>query len=357
MRQEPIPLDQLLLDPNNYRLQEQEDFTSYSEDRFHLDRVQNATRKRLRSENLRPLRNSIVANGFLEIERIVVVPYKHEDEKYLVIEGNRRVAALLLIQDEYDAGIPIGNKLKSVMRGVPCLVADQEGQEAFFRQAIMGIRHVGGIREWGGYQRAKLIADLKDNHDLEANSISEMIGLGVREVNRRYRAFKALQQLENDENFGDNASAKLYPIFHEAVALPIVREWLGWNVETYAFENDEKREIFYELISPRIQDDGAENPPKVKSYSDVRALRVILANADAKADLLQMDRELVDALTIANTEQISRRWRREINDATTALKSIPALEVERLVDDEVKAIKSLIDVASRVLKSYERLRA
>ena len=354
MRAQNIPLNQLLLDPNNYRLQEQEGFIEYPTNRFHIDRVQNATRNRLRSENLRPLRNSIVANGYLEIERIVVVPYEHQNDSFLIIEGNRRVAALLLLSDEHDAGIELPNSVLQVFEGVPCLVADGEGLEAFFREAIMGIRHVGGIREWGGYQRAKLVADLKDTHDLDANSISERIGLSVIEVNRRYRAFKALEQMENDEHFGENAKAQLYPIFHEAVSIPVVRQWLGWNVEHCTFDDDDNREIFYELIIPRVQDQGPSKPPKIKSFSDVRSLRKILPNTEAKADLLQFDRELVDALTIVNQERISRQWRTEVNEAKTALQNIPVLEVEAFEIDDVQAIQSLIDVANRIIASYNR---
>ena len=357
MRAEAIPLDQLLLDPNNYRLQEQEGYTTYPAHRFHIDRVQEATRRRLRSENLDPLRNSIVANGYLEIERIVVFPYEHEVDRFLVVEGNRRVAALLAIRDEHDAGVELPQSLVDIFEGVPCLVADEAGQEPFLREAIMGIRHVGGIREWGGYQRAKLVADLRDTHGLEPNSISERIGLSVIEVNRRYRAFKALQQMENDENYGEYAGPSLYPIFHEAVSLPAVREWLGWNPDENSFDEAEQREQFYQLISPRELDEGEQQPPKVKSYSDVRALRDVLPNPEAKADLLQIDREFVDALTIANRERMSTRWRSEVTEAKTALLNIPVLEVENFEDEDLVAIRSLIDIANRILAAYERANA
>ena len=238
-----IPLDRLLLDPNNYRLQEQADFTPYQPDRYHLPRVQETTKTRLKDENLGPLINSIIANGFLEIERIVVIRYEHVEDRYLVIEGNRRVAALQQIRDRHDTGITLPPNVLDVLQGVPCLLADDDAQEPFFREAIMGIRHVGGIREWGGYQRAKLIADLHDIHNLEPTSISERIGLSVIEVTRRYRAYKVLQQMQVDENYSDHATPNLYPLFHEAVSLPAVRDWLGWSVANSAFDDDEQREI------------------------------------------------------------------------------------------------------------------
>jgi hypothetical protein len=33
----------------------------------------------------------------------------------------------------------------------------------------------------------------------------------VHEVNRGYRAFKALQQMQEDEDFGEHAHAEMYP--------------------------------------------------------------------------------------------------------------------------------------------------
>ena len=356
MRSENLSLDQLLLDPNNYRLQDQADFVVCAPDRFHIDRVQAGTLQRMREESIRPLRDSIVSNGFLEIERIVVAPYEHADGKYLVIEGNRRVAALRQIRDEYNAGVDIPQTVVDRFEAVPCLVADDEGQDAYFREAIMGIRHVGGIKEWGGYQSAKLIADLHDQHDLDSTMISQRLGLSVLEVNRRYRAYKALQQMQDDEAFSDYAGAKLYPIFHEAVSLPIVRDWLGWDQNTFSFEDDANRESFYQLITPCQNDaEDGDDAPKISTYSEVRQLRDILPNNEAKASLLQLHQPFVDALTIANRNEISRRWRNEVGEATTALQNIPGLEVEAFDADDIQIIRALVDTAERVLRLNERV--
>ena len=83
------------------------------------------------------------------------------------------------------------------------------------------------------------------------------------EVNRRYRAYKALEQMENDEEFGDLAVARLYPLFHEAVSLPLVREWLGWEPEQFEFTNAEAKENFYKMITPRPGEEEQDaSPPK-----------------------------------------------------------------------------------------------
>lgn len=350
MEAQDLKLESLLLDPNNYRLQDNDTFQSTAEDRLHLEKVQNSTLQRLQSEGIKVLRDSIVANGFLPIERIVVVPYENDQGKYLVIEGNRRVAALQQIKREHEAGIEMPGHVIEVFEKVPCIVVKNDGQVNYFKETLMGIRHVGGIQEWGGYQRAKLIADLKDVHGVELSDVGQKLGLSSNEVNRRYRAFKALEQMQNDDEFADLATAKLYPIFHEAVSLPLVREWLGWQSETFTFGNAEARENFFRMITPQpTEGDGAEQAPKISTYLDVRSLKEILVNPDAKADLLDLQRSIADALSIARTREKSRRWRVEVNDANTALNNVGALELQKFSDQDWSLVQELMKTAQDLL--------
>lgn len=349
MQSENLVLEDLLLDPNNYRLQDNDIYQQIAENRYHLERVQSGTMSRL--DGLKTLRDSIVANGFLPIERIVVAPYEHVQGKFVVIEGNRRVAALRQVRKEYDAGVEIPKEVVDVLDAVPCVVVENDDNVAYFKETLMGIRHVGGILEWGGYQRAKLIADLKDTHGIDLGDVAQKLALTPNEVNRRYRAYKALQQMQQDEQYADLATAKLYPIFHEAVSLPVAREWLGWDGQEFKFLDIRQLEHFYELITPRLKDeDGGEEEPKINTYMDVRALRDILPNPEAKADLLDMKRNISDALSIARTKEMSKRWRVEVNDANTALNNIGALEVKKLVEKDWLLIQELAKTTNSLLE-------
>lgn len=351
MRAENIPLEMLLLDPNNYRLQDEAGFRTTPADRFHLDLVQRTTVQRIALSGLKELHDSIIANGFLPIERIVVTPYEHPEApgKFLVIEGNRRVASLRQIKQEVEGGVPVPEDVVATLAGVPCLVVDATGQEAHFRETLMGIRHVGGIKQWGGYQRAKLIADLRDGYALDAPEVAAKLGLSTREVNRRYRAFKALQQMRDNDDFSDFAEPALYPIFHEAVERGEVRDWLGWDASSNRFTHDEPLEQFYRLITPSTAEDGgADRPAKIKSYGDVRQLQNILPNPEAKRFLLDPERPFLDALTISSREQLSRKWRSELTEAAASLESIGALEVGNFGSEDVILLERLISAASQI---------
>ncbi|MEI2268120.1 ParB N-terminal domain-containing protein [Microbacterium sp. No. 7] len=357
-----LPITRLLLDPNNFRFQNADDFVRADDTRFAEATVQERTTKRIRGEGLVELKASIVSNGFLAVERLVVRPYKQDesgDWLYLVLEGNRRLAALQWIRADHEAGQTVPDDVLAVLDAVPVIVIESDDDRATYL-AIMGIRHVGGIKQWGGYQRAKLVGDLRDRHGLDSGEIAERLGMTKHEVNRRYRALKALQQLEEDEDFADYASSSMYPIFHEAVSLPAVRGWLGWNDERAVFENREQLRDFYSLITPSRADDEDEIPekdPKITSYSQVRDLREILANPEASKVLLDESRSFGDALGMAKAEELSSSWRVEIAEAVAALGSIGALELASATDEDLRSISALRDVSQRIIDTYSKLTA
>jgi hypothetical protein len=164
----------------------------------------------------------------------------------------------------------------------------------------MAIRYIAGIKEWGPYQQAKLIVELYE-HNQNFSVVAQEIGITSREVARRYRASKALQQMEEDEEMGEHAGPKLYALFHEAMAQPVVREWLGFSDESFTATNDENREAFYELLGPRLIE-GETLPPKLSTARHVRSLRGILNHPTALEALLEPERPLEDAIREAEVE-------------------------------------------------------
>ena len=120
-----VELGDLLLDPNNYRFQADEDFVRADDARAHEETVQDRAYNRLRREDLAALKNSILTNGFLPFERLVVRRYTPAEGKYLVLEGNRRVAALRWIERDHEAGVSVPAELVETLNGIPVIVVDK----------------------------------------------------------------------------------------------------------------------------------------------------------------------------------------------------------------------------------------
>jgi hypothetical protein len=354
-KEEKLGLDVLLFDPNNYRFQETKDFVYADPARFHEKSVQDRAYRTLKETPTLPqLKASILRNGFLPVERLVVTPYDPQPGSFLVIEGNRRLAALRWIADDNDAGVNIRDDVKADLLAVPVIIVEGDAT-GLFQRALMGIRHVSGIDQWGGYQRAKLVVELRDDFRLESGEVAERVGMTAQEVNRRYRAFKALQQMQSDEEFGVHAKAEMYPLFHEAVSLPAVKEWLGWNEAESRFTNGTGVEQFYSLISPG-RDDGAKSPAKLTTYGEIRELRNILSNNEARAVLVDPARTFLDALTIAKRAELSKNWLSSIAGAIDALTRLSILELQASTAEERGEIEKLRALAAKTLENYEKLK-
>ena len=235
--------------------------------------------------------------------------------------------------------------MKSIAQ-LPAVAVELEGPDEVFRASLMGIRHVSGIKQWGGYQRAKLVAHMRDNLKLGTAEVAERLGMGAHEVNRRYRAYKALRQMQNDEEFGDYATPAMYALFHEAVSLPTVREWLDWEENDAEFRNQETLQQFYELVTPHDDDDGKRVDAKLTSYSQVRDLRSILDKPEAKKILLNPSRPFHESISVAKQEEFSRLWATEVSEAITALTALEIKELKSLQQDQItllQRLKALID--------------
>lgn len=311
MQLEAIPVRpaQLLLDPNNYRFHDLQGYKPVSRARFAEKGVQDRALQFLRDTaafDLNALRESIISNGFVPFEQIVVEKFdgEGEDARYLVVEGNRRTAAIKTILEDYEGGaVDLSqDKLETIERFSVIELTGTEAERANYQKTLMAIRHVAGIREWGPYQQARLVVEMYDNEEGAFGTVAQRIGINSREVARRYRASKALEQMEKDDEFGDRANPKLYAFFHEAVSQPKVREWLNFSDQTYKAENEEARRLFYELLSPR-EVDGQAMPPKLSSANpQVRQLKDIVDKPYPLKVLSDAEKSFSDAVKAAEDE-------------------------------------------------------
>jgi hypothetical protein len=185
-----IGLSKLLLDPNNYRFFDRKKFKKKAATRFHEDSVQRATLDSLeQSYQLDELKHSILTNGYVPMERIIVVQYPTRSGFFVVVEGNRRVAALKsILKEEQDGILVLTTTQRASFSEIPCAVLKSSGFSLkHAERVIMGIRHIAGPKGWGAYQQALLVSELKDEEGLEFKDIGEMLGISSLEAARLVR--------------------------------------------------------------------------------------------------------------------------------------------------------------------------
>jgi len=350
-----INIGDLLLDPNNYRFLDNRDYKPKPKNRYASEKVQNATLRLLAQEKkyqLDELKKSILTNGYVPMERIIVAPYEGASEKFLVIEGNRRVAALKsLLQDEEEGVRDLTEHQIRSFSGIPCAILKvAEAQRTHAARVIMGIRHITGPREWGAYQQAELIQQLHNEEGQEFSSIADHLGLSTVEVTRRYRAMNALKAMEADELYSEKAEPEFYRLFHELVSLPEVRTRFGWDSETDEFVDPDKAREFFELIAPQTRE---AVDAKLKSYSDVRKLKMIIINPVAEEVLLDPARSFADALAELSLHRPpppkENRLPEFLTETLTRIRKMTREELKALTPKDKKDIQKIIDELKDVL--------
>lgn len=271
-----VKLGQLMLDPNNYRLDYGQGEKEYSD--TEVVAQQQKIEKDLIKENIADLELSILTNGFLEVDKIVVRELSNLEsdiKKYLVIEGNRRTSAFKsLMADNYNSKTKffsekISEHLKYKYKHINVvLVEGSEEEITDYSQRVMGIRHIAGPKKWGGYQSAKLIDDMSKTKDYK--EIASHLGIRSQDVTLRHEAFLALKQMKNNINYSQFAIPKLYTLFHELVSSNTFFKdtWLGWDKSKLIFTNIDNVERVYDgLIPDKTGVKEINNPTKLRKFS------------------------------------------------------------------------------------------
>jgi len=275
LKQADIPLADLYLDPNNPRYADIGDGArNVPEHRVHEDTVQQRAMARMLDDRfeVQQLQDSIRTIGFLPVDRLVAVELP-EAGQYMVVEGNRRLAALrTLINDEESGEIDLSPDIKNSILTVPVLILEDDDKASRNHTAriLQGVRHVSSMKPWGPYQQAQLVAMMLDE-GRSMLEIREVLGLATRRINMLRRVYYALEQMRKDPDFGPDAKPLLFSHFDEALKQPTLRDWLEWNEEQNKFMNAENRQMLYAWCVG-MEEDGERHAPKIVDAKDSRYL-------------------------------------------------------------------------------------
>ena len=148
----------------------------------------------------------IESGGFWTHEALLVVKEElYGAQQLVVVEGNRRLAALKLLQQTV-CGETVSQKWRS-------LVEKAEVPEGFFEklfdkipyvladsrhdiEAFLGFRHVTGIKQWNPEEKAQYIAWLIEERGMTYEEVMRKIGSRTSTVREHYISYQLLLQIE-----------------------------------------------------------------------------------------------------------------------------------------------------------------
>jgi hypothetical protein len=359
-----LKIDQLLLDPNNPRFAELgESDNDVPESRIAEERVQDTTYERMKSKrfDVAELRDTIKTVGFLPMDRIVVREWgtakRVDEKKYIVIEGNRRVTALMwLLELHEDARETLTVEQIKNYTYIPALLLDEKKAPKEVRFILAGLRHVSGVKEWGPYQRAKAVHMLREAGE-STKEVAQSLGLSTQQANLLWRSYSSLEQMRRDEEFGEFSDPRKYSYFEEIHKRPNVRTWLGWSDDEQIFTNEEAiKEMYGWIIGELVEGDDLENrsEPKLPEAKSVRDLARIIDVPVALAVFRMPEGSLTRALAKLESEH-KELWQGSIINTQSTLESITTDTLRSMTSEDVTLLNELIERINQVLADREKL--
>ncbi len=262
----------LYLDPNNYRFIDNKDYRRVSEKDIHADTIQKRTNSFLtgkNNENIQDLITSYKVNGILPVNQIQVkrVELNTTESYFLVLEGNRRVAALKFLYSEYkEKGNDIGKLTVEDFEKIP--VIEHADDYVVNHMIVMGLEHIAGKKKWSPVNQAQLIEDLINQHNMTEDEICDSLGITKYILRRTRRALGFVNRYKSSD-YGDQFTSSMYSIFEEMIKSPDIKNWLEWDDNVMSPGNSSNEERFFSWISreeeiERDENTGEEISRKIK---------------------------------------------------------------------------------------------
>jgi AAA15 family ATPase/GTPase len=279
-RRENVSLKDLFLDTNNYRFIDSRDYNRT--DDYMNKKNQSNTEKLIRGEsnlNIKDLIESFKTNGFLDVDQIQV--RELEKGKYLVLEGNRRIATLKFLESEYKSGKLIGELNEKIFSAVPVFINKENHERKQHHRILMGLKHINGNKRWPSINQAQLLQDLRDSGMSEKDIINSF-GITKLTYSRYIFTLKLVNDYKNSI-YGDQFETQMFNFFAEVTRNPELMSWLSWNEKQFTFDNIKNKNRLFSWLSeePKTDDAQEREDGDITDNKDTYA-RIILKGMDVR---------------------------------------------------------------------------
>ncbi|MEO5378939.1 MAG: AAA family ATPase [Magnetococcus sp. DMHC-6] len=328
-----VSLRNLYLDPNNYRIIHEKEHTPVPDEQIKNSTVARRTLRLLageRNQHIQDLIESFRANGYLPVDQIQV--RELADGGNVVVEGNRRIAALKYLANEYDQkGIDLGQLDPGIFSKVP--VVTYAAADDVHHLTLMALKHISGNKKWGEWNQAKLLEKFHSTWKLEEDDICQRIDISKVELRRSLRAL-SLVKLYQKSDYGDQFDENKFPIFREAVRNTALKSWLSWDEASYIPFSRQNLEQFFSWLSREpIEEEDSEGyvgekflEPAITKRDDIRLLGKILA--DSKALSLFISTRNLNAAYLNSNLLFSERQETVLNSINSDILTLSQLTIQ-----------------------------
>lgn len=320
-----------------------------------------------KGEELGELLQSIAANGYLDIEPLIVM---ESHGVLVVLEGNRRLAAIRLFrepelverifeQERVRINAPtITDDARATLEAVSVYrVAERDDARSF-----IGFKHINGAAKWDSYAKGKFAADWYRHGGVTLEQIAERIGDAHATVKRMVNAIYVLEQAESAGVF--RISDRVNPKFnfshtYTALSRAPYMEFLGLNAAWARFDPepnpvpeakvDKLREVLTWIYGSK-DDDAA--PVVLSQNPDIKRLGEVLLNAEG-LNVLRSGGNLSEAH--ASTQPAEERFAEGLLRARSSIRGV-ANSLRGFDGSDASLVNIAEDIEETIQAIFARMR-
>jgi hypothetical protein len=318
--------------------------------------------------------SSLSVNGYFEAEPLVAKA--QEDGTFVVREGNRRLAACLMLADQprahHQRERAVQFRKLWEQRGspsidpIPVIVFDGPTVEKDLL-SYLGVRHIAASKSWDSYAKAAWVADVVKNHNLPVRDIAQMIGDQHRTIERLLQGFYVVQQLieagefrPEDSQRKGRGSVSDYPFswVYSVLGYTAVKAFLGLDDGQPSDEihaNPIRREKLKRgglLMKAMFGDARTGRSSAVDDSRQLGQLASIFADPE-KLTLLEAGRSVTEIAVL--TQALDDRLRQGIGLVRETLRDLVSRLDEQVI--EPSTAEKLVEPSDRVLNLARSLYA
>lgn len=301
------------------------------------------------------LMESIGENGFFAGEMLLVVPDEHNKDKYIVVEGNRRLTAVMLLNNPQLASVKkvatreVSENAKYKPTELPCLVFNNRSEI----QQFLGFVHITGKKSWRLLEKARYLHDLRHSEKFKDLSLSEaskemarIIGSKSPYVKKMLISY-GLYEIIEDEKFyqidGLSDSTFFLNYFSDGLQKENIKAFL--NVDVYSEQplDGLNKDHLRELSSWWFEKSGGVSRV-IGDSEGMKMLNMVLGNEIA-LDAFRKGASIYSAYEL--TEDVDFQFENKIRESLQAIELADGLvhKVKAFyigLDDDLRSIRQLI---------------
>jgi hypothetical protein len=340
---EQIPLSKLRFDPQNPRLPEKNRMTENG-----------ALEWMLRYGDILELMQSIAVSGYYDAEPVLATPMP-DGTGYIVVEGNRRLAALKLLADPAWTGLRKKSVAEIAAKSsiqdttlIPALVYDNRTNILDY----LGYRHITGIKPWGPRQKAEYLKQLLQSRtqgDAPTQGIlatvAEMIGSKPYHA-RKLLATLALVELAEENAFWGSEFLeridKNFSVLHTALSYENIRDYVGLDDTSFEplrnIQLDKTKDILEWVCGDK------------KIIRESRELKRLNAVVGSSKALEKIKSGLSLVIAAEYTGEALEDFRKFLNDALSKLSEVDRLltHIPNFIEADAENAKDVVKLARKI---------